>query len=83
MNEIHVAKADCCPKFRQNLPEREDNKVVDTVKSDRFWSCGLSPLEASTIKPPYHPGENHHGCVMEHIRPLLVIEMGKISQLVS
>ena len=37
-------------KFRDALIESRDKKLVETVKSDRFWSCGLTPLEAQNNK---------------------------------
>ena len=75
MQEILAAKSQSCEEFKQALIDSGKLKLVETVKSDRFWSCGLSPLEAQTTKPNYYPGENHLGQLLEHIRSLLLKDL--------
>ena len=72
MKEILISKAQICKEFRDALIESRDKKLVETVKSDRFWSCGLTPLEAQTTKPLYYSGENHHGRLLELVRDHLI-----------
>ena len=72
MKEILMSKAESCKEFRDALIESRDKKLVETVKSDRFWSCGLTPLEAQTTKPLYYPGENHLGRLLELVRDHLI-----------
>ena len=72
MKEILMSKAESCKEFRDALIESRDKKLVETVKSDRFWSCGLTPLKAQTTKPPYYPGENHLGRLLELVRDHLI-----------
>ena len=72
MQEILFAKAECCKELRDALLERRDQKLVETVRSDRFWSCGLTPSEAQTTKPIYYPGHNHLGRLLELVRAHLI-----------
>ena len=43
-------------------------RLVETVKSDIFWSRGLNSHDASTTKALYYPGQNQLGLLLEHIR---------------
>ena len=42
--------------------------LVEAVKSDIFWSCGLNPRDAKTTKKSYHPGMNRLGLILERVR---------------
>ena len=68
MEEILVAKLRDCPEFKQTLIDSADMRLVEAVKSDRFWSCGLNPKDAATTNPKYFPGKNHLGRLLEHLR---------------
>ena len=75
MKEILMSKAESCQEFRDALIESRDKKLVETVKSDRFWSCGLTPLEAQTTKPMYYTGENNLGRSLELVRAHLIKQL--------
>ena len=47
-------------------------KNVEAVKSDRHWSCGHNPKDATTTKPNFYPGENRLGLLLEQIRSTLI-----------
>ena len=68
MRDILAAKVQSCPDFRQALIDSGTKNLVEAVKSDRFWSCGLNPSEAATTKRLYHPGQNQLGRLLEAIR---------------
>ena len=70
--EILFARAECCKEFRDTLLESRDQKLVETVRSDRFWSCGLTPSEAQTTKHLYYPGDNHLGRLLDLVRAHLI-----------
>ena len=69
MQEILFAKAECCKELRDALIESRDQKLVETVRSDR---CVLTPSEAQTTKPIYYPGHNHLGWLLELVRAHLI-----------
>ena len=71
MNEILDAKVSCCPEFKNALLQSAGTELVEAVRSDRFWSCGLTPRDASTTKSRYYPGKNHLGRMLEYIRDSL------------
>ena len=77
MKEILFAKTKSCPEFRQSLLESIDMNLVEAVKSDIFWSCGLNPGDAASIRPPYYPGQNQLGRLLEHTRSNLIIKEKK------
>ena len=74
MKEILEAKLDSCPEFRMALINSVGKRLVEAVKSDIFWSSGLSPREAETTKPDFYPGQNHMGYLLEQIRTDLLLE---------
>ena len=49
-------------------------RLVEAVKSDIFWSSGLSPRDAESTKPQFYPGQNHLGSLLEHIRTNMLLE---------
>ena len=67
-----LQKQNAVKNFRDALLESRDQKLAETVRSDRFWSCGLTPSEAQTTKHIYHPGENHLGRLLELVRAHLI-----------
>ena len=75
MQVILYAKAECCKDFRDVLLESRVQNLVETVRSDRFWSCGLIPSEAQTTKPIYNPGDNHLGRLLELVRAHLIKQL--------
>ena len=75
MQEVLFAKVKCCPEFEKKLIDSGSKKLVEAVKSDRFWSCGLSPRDAETTKRQYHPGQNHLGRLLEFIRSKISSEL--------
>ena len=48
--------------------------TIEAVKSDRHWSCGLNPKDATTTKPKFYPGENRLGLLLEQSRSTLIGE---------
>ena len=66
MKEILVAKTKSCPEFRQSLLESIDMHLVEAVTIEIFWSCGLNPGDAASTRPPYYPGQNQLGRLLEH-----------------
>ena len=45
---------------------------MESVRTDRFWSCGLTPCDAAITKSQYYPGENNLGRMLESIRDALL-----------
>ena len=45
---------------------------MESVRTDRFWSCGLTPRDAAITKSQYYPGENNLGRMLESIRDALL-----------
>ena len=66
MKEILVAITKSSQEFRQSLLESIDMHLVEAVKSDIFWSCGLNPGDSASTIPPYYPGQNQLGRLLEH-----------------
>ena len=48
MGEVLSQKITSCDEFKNNLMNSGNKRLVEAVKSDRYWSCGLNPKEAST-----------------------------------
>ena len=55
MEEILEAKTINCPEFKKALINSLGKHLVEAVKLDIFWSCGLNPRDAKTTKSSYHP----------------------------
>ena len=72
MYEILMAKLNSCPEFSRSLIKTGQSRLVEAVKADRFWSCGLNPRDATLTKPEYYPGINHLGRMLEFIRTNLL-----------
>ena len=72
MEQILEAKVTSCPEFKQSLINSLGKRLVEAVKSDIFWSSGLTPGEATTTKPSYYPGLNRLGFILERIRSKLL-----------
>ena len=72
MEEVLSQKITSCDEFKNSLINSGNERLVEAVKSDRYWSCGLNPKEASTTKSKYYPGENRFGLLLEHIRSTLI-----------
>ena len=72
MEEILLEKLKKCDDFENSLINSGDKKIVEAVKSDRHWSCGLNPKDATTTKPKFYPGENRLGLLLEQIRSTLI-----------
>ena len=82
MEEILEAKIESCPEFKQALINSVGKRLVEAVKSDIFWSSGLSPRDAESTKPQFYPGQNHLGSLLEHIRTNMLLEKkGSTSEL--
>ena len=45
---------------------------MESVRTDRFWSCGLTPRDAAITKSLYYPGENNLGRMLDSIRDALL-----------
>ena len=75
MNEILRAKVRCCPEFKTALIQSAEKELVEAVRSDRFWSCGLSPRDATLTKSSFYPGENNLGRILEDIRDSLTPDL--------
>ena len=73
MEQILESKAQSCPEFKQALINSLGKRLVESVKSDIFWSSGLNPSEATTTKPSYYPGLNRLGYILERIRSKLLL----------
>ena len=71
MEEILLEKLKKCDDFKNSLISSGEKKIVEAVKSDRHWSCGLNPKDATTTKPQFYPGENRLGLLLEQIRSTL------------
>ena len=63
-----------CDDFKNSLINSGDKRIVEAVKSDRQWSCGLNPKGATTTKPKFYPDENRLGMLLEQIRSTLIGE---------
>ena len=72
MEEVLNQKITSCDEFKNRLINSGNKRLVEAVKSDRYWSCGLNPKEASTTKSKYYPGENRFGLLLEHVRSTLI-----------
>ena len=72
MEEVLSQKITSCDEFKNSLINSGNKRLVEAVKSDRYWRCGLNPKEASTTKSKYYPGENRFGLLLEHIRSTLI-----------
>ena len=48
--------------------------LVEAVKSYIFWGCELNPSDAASTRPPYYPGQNQLGRLLEHTRSNLIIK---------
>ena len=75
MNEILRAKVRCCPEFKTALIQSAEKELVEAVRSDRFWSCGLSPRDATLTKSSFYPGENNLGRILEDIKDSLTPDL--------
>ena len=67
-----MLKITSCDEFKNSLINSGNKRLVEAVKSDRYWSCGINPKEASTTKSKYYPGENRFGLLLEHVRSTLI-----------
>ena len=47
MNDIQDAKVKYCSEFFKALIQSTGYKLVESVRTDRFWSCGLTPRDAA------------------------------------
>ena len=72
MEEVLTQKITSCDEFKNSLINSGNLRLVEAVKSDSYWSCGLNPKEASTTKSKYYPGENRFGLLLEHVRSTLI-----------
>ena len=72
MQEVLLAKYEGCPEFSQALIDSGPKKLVESVRADRYWSCGLNPTDAATTKERYYPGLNHLGRILESLRSYLM-----------
>ena len=72
MEEVLSQKITSCDEFKNSLINSGNKRLVEAVKSDRYWSCGLNPKEASTTKSEYYLGENIFGLLLEHVRSTLI-----------
>ena len=77
MEEILQEKLNSCREFKNALINSEGKSLVESVKNDRFWSCGLTPKEAQTTKPEFYPGSNKFGLILEQLRATLIHITGK------
>ena len=69
MEEILEATTIYCSEFKKALINSlGKHLVVEAVKSDIFWSCGLNPRDAKTTKTSYHPGMKRLGLIHERVR---------------
>ena len=80
MREVLHAKADSCPRFKQELIQTGDRKLVEATR-DLFWASGLSPKESASTQPGYYPGLNQLGRVLERVRHELTEEEARIEAL--
>ena len=80
MREVLHAKADSCPRFKQELMQTGDRKLVEATR-DLFWASGLSPKESVSTQPGYYPGLNQLGRVLERVRYELTDEEARIATL--
>ena len=71
MEEVLKAKLRSCAEFKHALIISKAKRIVETVKNDRFWSCGLTPKDASSTKADYYPGQNQLGMLLERLRDRL------------
>ena len=72
IEEVLSQKITSCDEFKNSLINSGNKRLVEAVKSDRYWSCGLNPKEASTTKSKYYPGENRFGLLLEHVGSTLI-----------
>ena len=68
MEEVLKAKLSSCSEFKKALISSKGKRLVETVKNDRFWSCGLTPKYALSTKTDYYPGQNQLGMLLELLR---------------
>ena len=73
MKQILNAKADCFPRFREELIQSEGKQLVEATR-DLYWSSGLSPKDTQTTDISYYPGRNQLGRVLEQVRADLIKE---------
>lgn len=67
MRDIIRAKAACVPEFRMELLKSQD-KIVETVQGDYFWSCGLRKHEVFWTNEKDWPGKNVMGQLLMELR---------------
>ena len=73
MKQILHAKADCFPRFREELIQSEGKQLVEATR-DLYWSSGLFPKDTQTTDASYYPGRNQLGRVLEQVRADLIKE---------
>ena len=71
MEEVLNAKLSSCSEFKKALISSKGKRLVETVKNDRFWSCGLTQKDALSTKTEYYPGQNQLGMLLERLRDRL------------
>ena len=76
LKEILHAKADCCPLFKRTLLESDGKRLIESTQ-DVYWASGLSPRDTTSTRPPYYPGSNHLGRILEQVRSWLLREASK------
>ena len=63
MKEILHIKADFCAYFKQSLLDSASSRLVEAVQGDLYWSSGLPPYLAYTMKSQFYPGR-----ILESVR---------------
>ena len=80
MEEVLKAKLSSCSEFYKALISSKSQRLVDTVKNDRFWSCEQTPKDALSTKTDYYPGQNQLGMLLERLRDSLNCNIKSHSQ---
>ena len=67
MEEVLNAKLSSSSEFKKALISSKGKRLVETVKNDRFWSCGLTPKYTLSTKTDYYPGQNQLGMLLDRL----------------
>ena len=67
-------------EVRDFLLDTEDKLIVEAVRSDQFWSCGLTKEAAANTDPSKYPGKNVLGKLYMELREKLRAKKRKSSE---